>query len=75
MKIILVTASVLALAFACGGKQKVQVNDSEHTINIGADLCEIFDDKAEKQDCVRRLLVALDQQGKDCEAQGDDDNL
>ena len=63
MKIILGTLTILALAFACGGKQKVEVEDSEHAVNIGASMCEIFDEKADKQDCVKRLLDALDKRG------------
>jgi len=61
MKVISVIALTFAVVFACG-KTKVEVEDSEHAISIGADLCEIFDDTKEKQDCVRRLLNALEKQ-------------
>lgn len=64
MKVISAILLTFLVVFACG-KTKVEVQDSEHEVSIGADLCEIFDDKKEKQDCVRKLLDALDK--KECE--------
>lgn len=58
MRTIFVT---LALLTACG-KTKVEVEDSEHTVTIGAEICEIFDDKEERKDCVRKILTAVEKE-------------